>query len=109
MLTPILIITGGENGDDDYDFTDDDLDVVEQMLDENLPDDYKNRKKDQEYEERSKVVLEEKGRNHFEVLPEGWVQATHNSGMPVYLNKHTRVCTLSKPYFLGPGSVRVSD
>ena len=26
--------------------------------------------------------------------------------MPLYLHKPTRVCTLSKPYFLGPGSVR---
>lgn len=31
---------------------------------------------------------------------------THNSGMPLYLHKQTRVCTLAKPYFLGPGSVR---
>lgn len=62
----------------------------------------------QPYEERDKVVLIEKGKNHFEMLPEGWIQATHNSGMPLYLHKQTRVCTLSKPYFLGPGSVRVS-
>lgn len=26
--------------------------------------------------------------------------------MPLYLHKQSRVCTLSKPYFLGPGSVR---
>jgi microprocessor complex subunit DGCR8 len=50
----------------------------------------------------------EKGVDPFEVLPEGWVAVTHNSGMPAYLHKQTRVCTLSKPYFLGPGSVRVS-
>ena len=81
------------------------------------------------YEEREKIVLEgkfcfgysifnllalknfiflaEKGKNHFEVLPENWVQVTHNSGMPIYLHKPTRVCTLAKPYFLGPGSARV--
>lgn len=59
------------------------------------------------YEEKEKIVLQEVGRNHFEVLPEGWVQVTHNSGMPVYLHKPTRVCTLAKPYFLGPGSARV--
>ena len=45
--------------------------------------------------------------SHFEVLPEGWVQVTHNSGMPVYLHKVSRVCTMAKPYFLGTGSVRV--
>ena len=50
--------------------------------------------------------LLEKGRNHFEVLPEGWVQVTHDSGMPLYLHRHSRVCSLSRPYFLGPGSVR---
>ena len=52
-------------------------------------------------------VIIEKGKNHFEVLPENWVQVTHNSGMPIYLHKPTRVCTLAKPYFLGPGSARV--
>lgn len=60
------------------------------------------------YEERDKTVLIEKGQNHFDVLPEGWLQVSHNSGMPLYLHKTTRVCTLAKPYFLGPGSVRVS-
>lgn len=34
------------------------------------------------------------------------MQVTHNSGMPLYLHKQSRVCTLAKPYFLGPGSVR---
>lgn len=43
------------------------------------------------------------------MLPEGWVAVTHNSGMPTYLHKQSRVCTLSKPYFLGPGSVRKHD
>ncbi|KAJ8312857.1 hypothetical protein KUTeg_010230 [Tegillarca granosa] len=55
--------------------------------------------------EREKVVLKEKGHDPFEVLPEGWVVVTHNSGMPVYLHKQSRVCTLSKPYFLGPGKI----
>jgi len=52
------------------------------------------------------LISLEIGHNHFDVLPEGWVQVTHNSGMPLYLQKQTRVCTLAKPYFLGPGSVR---
>jgi len=52
------------------------------------------------------LLLLEKGRNHFEVLPEGWVQVTHDSGMPLYLHRHSRVCSASRPYFLGPGSVR---
>lgn len=58
------------------------------------------------FEERTKVVVVEKGKNHFDVLPEEWIQVTHNSGMPIYLHKSTRVCTLSRPYFLGPGSAR---
>lgn len=40
------------------------------------------------------------------MLPEGWVQVTHDSGMPLYLHRQSRVCSLSRPYFLGPGSVR---
>lgn len=80
---------------------------IENMLDEGLPDDLKNKKNSQR-EERFKIILEERGKNHFEVLPEGWVQVTHNTGMPVYLHKPTRVCCVARPYFLGPGSVRVS-
>lgn len=52
------------------------------------------------------MLPSEKGRNHFELLPEGWVQVTHDSGMPLYLHRQSRVCSLSRPYFLGPGSVR---
>lgn len=47
-----------------------------------------------------------RGTEYFEVLPDGWIEVTHSSGIPVYLHKTTRVCTLSRPYFLGPGSVR---
>lgn len=42
------------------------------------------------------------------MLPEGWIEVTHFSGMPIYLHKQTRVCTASKPYYLGAGSARVS-
>lgn len=102
---------------------------IESMLDERLPEELKNKKK--EYEERFKTIMEgkwingyncqssltliiitliinqtEKGRNHFEMLPEHWVQVTHDSGMPLYLHRQSRVCSLSRPYFLGPGSVR---
>nr|QEI10606.1 pasha [Myzus persicae] len=58
------------------------------------PDDFK------EYE---KIVLEEVCKNHFDILPENWIEATHKSGMPIYLHKKSRVVTLSRPYFLGPG------
>ncbi|EFN82161.1 microprocessor complex subunit DGCR8 [Harpegnathos saltator] len=83
---------------------------IEAMLEESLPEEFKgkrkNRKDNTPYEEKEKLVLDEIGHNHFDVLPEGWVQVTHNSGMPLYLHKQSRVCTLAKPYFLGPGSVR---
>uniref|UniRef100_A0A182LTR4 DRBM domain-containing protein n=1 Tax=Anopheles culicifacies TaxID=139723 RepID=A0A182LTR4_9DIPT len=99
--------TGGGEGDDgSSEGSDVNYDDIESMLDEGLPEELRNNAKKQPYEERFKQVLEEKGRNHFEVLPEGWVQATHTSGMPLYLHKASRVCTASRPYFLGPGSVR---
>ncbi|XP_058128788.1 microprocessor complex subunit DGCR8 [Anopheles ziemanni] len=97
---------GGEADDGSSEGSDVNYDDIESMLDEGLPEELKNTNKKQPYEERFKQVLEEKGRNHFEVLPEGWVQATHMSGMPLYLHKASRVCTASRPYFLGPGSVR---
>ncbi|XP_035917847.1 microprocessor complex subunit DGCR8-like [Anopheles stephensi] len=97
---------GGEIDDGSSEGSDVNYDDIESMLDEGLPEELRNTAKKQPYEERFKQVLEEKGRNHFEVLPEGWVQATHTSGMPLYLHKVSRVCTASRPYFLGPGSVR---
>ncbi|VDM73637.1 unnamed protein product [Strongylus vulgaris] len=39
-------------------------------------------------------------------LPEGWTRITHNSGMPVYLHRKSRVVSLSKPYFIGTQGVR---
>lgn len=64
---------------------------------------------DKDYTEKEKVVMVEKAKDHFEVLPDGWVTLTHNSGMPLYLHRSSRVCTLSKPYFLGPASARKHD
>ncbi|VDK77135.1 unnamed protein product [Onchocerca ochengi] len=57
-------------------------------------------------EVREKIVLAYRGTDYFDVLPEGWVEVTHSSGLPIYLHKSTRVCTFSRPYFIGPGSVR---
>ena len=34
------------------------------------------------------------------LLPKGWVQVWHKSGIPVYMHTETRVVTLSRPYFL---------
>ena len=54
------------------------------------------------------MCASERGRNPVEPLPEGWVSVTHMSGMPVYLHRQSRVVTITRPYFLGPGSLRVS-
>ncbi|VDD92190.1 unnamed protein product [Enterobius vermicularis] len=60
----------------------------------------------EEGEKREKVVLAHRDTDYFDVLPEGWVEVTHSSGLPIYLHKASRVCTFSRPYFIGPGSVR---
>ncbi|KAH8360231.1 hypothetical protein KR093_011436, partial [Drosophila rubida] len=89
----------------DYDSSDFDDEEIENLLDEKLPDDLRESKRPK-YEQRFKTVLDEKRHNHFEVLPEGWVQVTHNSGMPLFLHRKTRVCCAARPYFLGTGSAR---
>ncbi|CAB3369671.1 Hypothetical predicted protein [Cloeon dipterum] len=63
-------------------------------------------KNDEDVVEKEKIVLNEKDHNHFDVLPEGWIKITHECGMPVYLHRKTRVCTMARPYALGTGSVR---
>uniref|UniRef100_A0A1B6HBH8 DRBM domain-containing protein n=1 Tax=Homalodisca liturata TaxID=320908 RepID=A0A1B6HBH8_9HEMI len=84
------------------------LDDLDAMLEEGLPDKFKDSGKNKEHSIRlkRKVVLEEIGHDHFDLLPEGWIQIMHNSGMPVYLHQKSRVCTMARPYYLGPGSSR---
>ncbi|GIY04464.1 microprocessor complex subunit DGCR8 [Caerostris extrusa] len=99
---------GEENSDNDSDISTDEIDA---MLEEGLMHTKPVSNKDEdnsdiEHEEKEKVILKVRGRNHFDVLPEGWIEVTHNSGMPIYLHKQSRVCSVSKPYFLGPGSTR---
>ncbi|CAL8095167.1 unnamed protein product [Calicophoron daubneyi] len=40
------------------------------------------------------------------LLPEGWVRIRHVSGLLIYLHRSSRVVTLSRPYSVGPGSIR---
>ncbi|XP_043657066.1 microprocessor complex subunit DGCR8 [Drosophila teissieri] len=94
-----------EGDGEEYDSSEFDDEEIENLLDEKLPDELRESKQPK-YEQRFKTVLEEKRLNHFEVLPEGWVQVTHNSGMPLFLHRKTRVCCASRPYFLGTGSAR---
>ena len=81
------------------------LDYIDDMLEESLNERLiKNPKPS--HEERKKIVLKKREQDYFEMLPEGWIEVTHFSGMPVYLHKLSRVCTLAKPYYLGSGSTR---
>lgn len=59
---------------------------------------------DEELEMDYKVLIE-KGESQPD-LPDGWVQLPHESGMPIYMNIATKVCTMAKPYALGNNSVR---
>ena len=55
---------------------------------------------------RMKRVLEFRAIDHMNVLPDGWMEITHASGLPVFLHRPTRVCTFSRPYFIGRCSIR---
>merc|ERR1719186_584652 len=82
-------------------------DEVDQMLEEDVPKPSGEDKEEIEPQEKlKKLVLEERGQNGFEVLPLGWVSVTHNSGIPLYLHRDTRVVSTSRPYDPGNGSVR---
>ncbi|KAL4224134.1 Microprocessor complex subunit dgcr8 [Mactra antiquata] len=101
-----------DDDDDDEEYVDDD--EIHGWLEEGVTKPMKKKicrhdLKDGEFLSRDKHVLEEKGVNPFEVLPTGWVMITHDSGMPVYLHKSSRVCTFSRPYFIGSGSSRKHD
>ncbi|XP_015793402.1 microprocessor complex subunit DGCR8-like [Tetranychus urticae] len=92
-------ISNDENWDSDSDIP---LETIDDMLEESL----KKGSAGPGHEERKKIVLKKRDKDYFEMLPEGWIEVTHFSGMPIYLHKQSRVCTLAKPYYLGPGSAR---
>ncbi|XP_050360827.1 uncharacterized protein LOC126780400 [Nymphalis io] len=47
----------------------------------------------------SAQTVDEKGTKRRESLPPDWKMVWHDSGVPIYLHKPTRVCTLSRPYY----------
>ena len=53
-------------------------------------------------------ILSVKGNLPKLALPDGWIALNHRSGGIIYLHKPTRVCTWSRPYHIGGGSVRVT-
>lgn len=79
------------------------LDKVYQEKNKNPDENKKKGVTKDDFKEYEKIVLEEVCKNHFDILPENWIEATHKSGMPVYLHKKSRVVTITRPYFLGPG------
>jgi len=89
----------GIDNDELYDLLD------KSYSDKNKPHNKHNKKTvtPDDYQEYQKTVLEEVCKNHFDILPENWIETNHKSGMPIYLHKKSRVVTLSRPYFLGPG------
>ncbi|CAD5120347.1 DgyrCDS8921 [Dimorphilus gyrociliatus] len=53
-----------------------------------------------------RVVLKELNKHFHVILPSGWVEIRHFSGMNVYLHRESRVCTMSMPYHIGKESAR---
>ena len=95
--------TSKDSGEDSDSLAEDEVD---QMLEEKVPAESMEVEDIEPQEKLTKLVLEERGGNLFEVLPLGWVAVTHNSGIPLYLHRDSRVVTASRPYDLGNGSVR---
>ncbi|RUS89230.1 hypothetical protein EGW08_002973, partial [Elysia chlorotica] len=102
--------SSGSSDDDDDDDVDDT--EVHAMLEKGIN---KNsiRKREEPTEGKPviklKTVLKELETDPFDILPEGWIFVTHNCGMPVYLHKESRVCTLARPYSLGSASTRTHN
>ncbi|XP_063231307.1 microprocessor complex subunit DGCR8-like isoform X2 [Bacillus rossius redtenbacheri] len=55
---------------------------------------------------KSKSVFDVYDLDSNQPLPPGWVKVVHDSGIPVYLHKESRVCMATRPYYLGADSVR---
>lgn len=112
---------GQDRADDEeyYDDEDDDEEVVDDdeihnWLEEGLTKEEIRQKRKEELKEgeftcREKFILEDKGSSPFEMLPVGWMTIAHNSGMPIYLHRESRVCTFARPYYIGSGSARKHD
>nr|AGW15599.1 pasha/DGCR8 [Nematostella vectensis] len=56
-----------------------------------------------------RIVIKMNGKLPNLSLPDGWLALNHRSGGIIYLHRPTRVCTWSRPYHIGSGSVRKHD
>uniref|UniRef100_A0A183CKM3 DRBM domain-containing protein n=1 Tax=Globodera pallida TaxID=36090 RepID=A0A183CKM3_GLOPA len=81
-------------------------DEIDSMLEQPMEQANETGDRPKHISKKFKRVLEFRGMDHFDVLPDGWVEITHASGLPVYLHRPTRCCSFSRPYFIGRGSVR---
>nr|CAH8856110.1 unnamed protein product [Trichobilharzia regenti] len=72
----------------------------------NVHDDIKPKEKHTTTKEKRFLINDMVEAVDFSLLPEGWLQLRHTSGLNVYLHRSSRVVTLSRPYSIGPGSVR---
>ncbi|TMS32823.1 hypothetical protein L596_000624 [Steinernema carpocapsae] len=95
LTTPTDHLDGSRSGDE---FEDETL--------EKTPNKSHTSKNEKEEQGTSKRVLAYSEYGLSNKLPEGWVEVSHESGVQVYLHRMTRVCTFSRPYLLGEGSVR---
>uniref|UniRef100_A0A914L0V8 Microprocessor complex subunit DGCR8 n=1 Tax=Meloidogyne incognita TaxID=6306 RepID=A0A914L0V8_MELIC len=94
-----------DDSDSEEDFNQEEISKhIDNLLEEPIKEGVKTTPK--HLSKRFKRVLEYRANDHFNVLPDGWVEITHASGLPVYLHKPTRVCTFSRPYFIGRSSIR---
>ncbi|XP_055342146.1 LOW QUALITY PROTEIN: microprocessor complex subunit DGCR8-like [Paramacrobiotus metropolitanus] len=83
-----------------------DASQVDALLDELDPDTVPGGERTPLVKTKNKFIMIEKRNHLFEFLPQGWLQVLHESGMPVYCHRESRICTLSRPYGLGKASLR---
>ncbi|GAV09505.1 hypothetical protein RvY_19037 [Ramazzottius varieornatus] len=99
-----VISEGSEASLEDGELNEDDVDAM-------LEDNDGIRKKDKSEKVAPITTVEkffiiERSNQLFEFLPEGWLKVIHQSGIPIYFHKESRICTLSRPYGLGKASLR---
>ncbi|KAH9414048.1 Microprocessor complex subunit dgcr8 [Dermatophagoides pteronyssinus] len=98
---------------DSYDSDDDDCIFIDNMLEENVDieaikrcEQVKRKLDDLDVEDQNQQITVTNNNNTLVTRVPTKTEITHFSGMPIYLDKRSRVCTLSKPYYLGSGSAR---
>ncbi len=105
---PVEVNGGEEQPEQEDDVNEMDDDELYKMLEEDVEN--PNEKKEEPIvptRMKQKHIMVDKGTSKFIGLPPGWIRIVHNSGLPVFLHKETRVVTASRPYYIGTTNVRV--